>query len=642
MEINLTLTAKTLQLAAHLDHSVTSGGVLYVKNVPERTYLAVTPKQWILLKKFQTSHTVPAVLEAVIDERICPPLGEFYELILKAVRAHILVTPGYTVPSVGAATWPLVMKPKTLRYGLWALLWFGIGLTVALPPSIPKTIPDALAGLALTVLAAAIGAALTGSLIRGAGGEVYVSHRWFIRTADLCMLPPADQQVILIAPLAVFAACTGLLAWHKTEWSLFPLLGFLVTLRPIFFGRVSQLIRVHAKRRLSDSEHDHIFPPNRTPRSRLKLLSISLGNPTTWVEIVYGIVWTMLLAYFVGLLTKMPPWTMAFWTTQGPLLAIGILGSLAVLGAAYVGTELYIYAHNRTAHRRKKMRKTYRRWFGRKRLLTDENARLRAVLRSPLLRTLPPTATHAIAKAFHAQQAGAWKCLHDFDQPVTEVSLILSGTVGVYRKLRSGRRVLHQVLQEDDLVGLHAVADQMHPQFLYRTMTPVVLLRMERAVADDLILSRVKSSAVTNLVLKLPFLARLSLCRNWHMQAVQRFAELSRIQDYKPGDVILQEGYYSENFFIIFEGEAQTTKAGKRRGVMRAGSFFGEIGLLQNSNATAQVSTREEARCLCIPRREFLRFVAHNYTVALELERVSSQRLGRPIFPLTPGNYRTI
>ena len=169
-----------------------------------------------------------------------------------------------------------------------------------------------------------------------------------------------------------------------------------------------------------------------------------------------------------------------------------------------------------------------------------------------------------------------------------------------------------------------------------------VSIAKDRTVADELILSRVKLTQITNLVQKLPFLAKLSLCRNWHMQAVQRFAELSRIQDYKAGDVILQEGYYSENFFIIFEGEAQTTKNGKRRSVMHAGSFFGEIGLLQNSNATAQVAARDEARCLCIPRREFLRFVAHNYTVALELERVSSQRLGRPIFPLSPGNYRTI
>ncbi len=642
MEINLTLTAKTLQLAAQLDHSVTSGGVLYIKNVPERTYLAVTPKQWIVLKKFQVSHTVPSVLEAIIDERICPPLGEFYELILKAVKARILVTPGYTVPTVAATTWPLALKPQRLRFGMWALLLVGIGLTLGLQPALPHSILDALAGIGLLLVTILIGSALGASLIRGAGGEVYLKRRWFICTADICMLPPADQKIILIAPIATFAACMGLLTWYKPEWSFIPLFGFIVMLRPVFFGRLSQLIRVRAERRLSDTDHDQVFPPNRSPRARWKLLVFSLRNPTTWLEIAYGILWALQLIYFVGIITGMPSWTLAFWQTQGPLLAMGILSALAILGVVYGSMETYLYAQVRTAHRRRKMRKLYRRWFGRKRLLTDEHARLRAVLRSPLLRTMPPTATHAIAKAMRPHAVGAWQCLFDFDQPITQVSQILSGSVGVYRKLRSGRRVLHQVLQEDDLVGLHAIADQMHPQFQYRTMTPVVLLQMERTVADELILARMKLTQVVNLVQKLPFLAPLSLCRNWHMQAVQRFAELSRLHDYKPGDVILQEGYYSENFFIIFEGEAQTTKNGKRRSVMRAGMFFGEIGLLQNSNASARVTARDEMRCLCIPRREFLRFVAHNYTVALELERVSSQRLGHPIFPLTPGNYRTI
>ena len=82
------------------------------------------------------------------------------------------------------------------------------------------------------------------SLIRGAGGEVYISHHWFIRTADICMLTPADQKIVLIAPIAAFATCTGLLTWYKPAWSLLPLIGFVVMLRPIFFGRMSQLFRV--------------------------------------------------------------------------------------------------------------------------------------------------------------------------------------------------------------------------------------------------------------------------------------------------------------------------------------------------------------------------------------------------------------
>jgi CRP-like cAMP-binding protein len=72
---------------------------------------------------------------------------------------------------------------------------------------------------------------------------------------------------------------------------------------------------------------------------------------------------------------------------------------------------------------------------------------------------------------------------------------------------------------------------------------------------------------------------------------------------------------------------------------VRGGDFFGEIGLLQNSYPTARVAANDGARSLCIRRKEFLRFVAHNYSVALELERVSSKRLGRPIFPLSRGNF---
>src|SRR5690606_19301503 len=117
-----------------------------------------------------------------------------------------------------------------------------------------------------------------------------------------------------------------------------------------------------------------------------------------------------------------------------------------------------------------------------------------------------------------------------------------------------------------------------------------------------------------------------------------RCAELSRIVNYNDGEVILQNGYYSDSFFIMFEGEAKISSRGQVRGYIHGGDFFGEIGLLQNSNATAQVTASGLTRCLCIPRREFLRFVAHNHTVALELERVSSARLGHPIFPLTPGN----
>jgi CRP-like cAMP-binding protein len=393
---------------------------------------------------------------------------------------------------------------------------------------------------------------------------------------------------------------------------------------------------------LSDAETNYVFSPNRTPGLRLKLLGESLRNPSTWIEIVYGVCWTLALGYFFGVLTDVPPWRVQFWETQGPRLAIAVFGSLAVLGAVYLISEFYLFATDRALVHRNKLRLWYRRMFGRGGIAVDESARLRAILRSPLLRILPAPAQRSIAKAFRPQRFGPWKILHQAEEPASHVSLILSGKVGVYRKLRSGRRVLVQVLCEDEIVGLHSVADREFPNFMYRTLTPVLLLRMDRTVADELVVSQIPATTITSQVQKLPFLSRIKLCENWHIQAVQRCAELSRIVNYKDNDVILQNGFYSDSFFIMFEGEAMISNRGKIRGVIRGGDFFGEIGLLQNSNTTAQVSAGPGTRCLCIPRREFLRFVSHNYTVALELERVSSARLGYPIFPLSQGNFQTL
>lgn len=642
MEINLLLTAIRLQLAPHLAHGELAGGVRMVKNVPERTYLAVTPKQWQILSLFQEPQTVPHLLETIIEQRLCPPLGELYELVLKAVREKILVEANHVPETVPATNWLVSLRPQSLRYFLWTLLVVGLVLTGALHPAFPNSFLDAIISLGALLLAIALGIALSASLLRGAGGEVYVSRGWRVSVLDACMLAPAAQRLVLLAPVTILATATGFLAWQEPEWSFFPLAGLIFVLRPILQGRVNLLIRAAASRRMSDAQHAFIFPLNRTPRMRWRLLRYSLRHPATWKEIGYGIVWTLALGYFVGVVTDVPPWTLTFWEIHGPWLLAVIAASLLILGTIYLGSEFYLYARDRAIARRDTIRLWYRRWFKRQDISTGAEARLRAILRSPLLRLLPPPEQTTLSTALHPHSVGAWRTLHAFDEPVTHVSLILSGKVGVYRKLPSGRRTLIQVLCEDDLVGLHAAADPKHPQFLYRTLTPVVLLRVSWEQAEKLIISRLNQPKLSNLVQKLPFLTRLGLCQHWHLQAIQRFAELSLIKDYEENDIILQEDRFNENFFVMLEGDARITRYGKPRSRVGIGDFFGEIGLLQNSNPTAQVTANHGARCLCIQRAEFLRFVAHNYSVALELERVSSERLGRPIFPMTPGDFRSL
>ena len=641
METNLILTAKKWSLAGQLERTKSFGGVQLVKNIPERTYLGITEKQWSLLQHFKEPRTVPQVLEAAIEERFCPRLGEFYELILKAVRARILVEPGQTVMPVSAVSWPVALKKRSWSLILWGLFFAGLGLTFVHRPELPLDWMHVVVGAVIAVGAYLLGSALAASLLRGAGAEVYFK-RGLICTSDARMLPPAEQRLVAIAPMAIVSACTGFLAWRRPELSFLPLLGLLVLMRPIFGGAINAVIRLSAAVRVSDADHHYIFPPNRTVGKRWRLLRRGLASSGTWLEIGYGVLWTLVLAFFLGGLAEVPPWKLAFWQTEGLRLALAAGVSLGLLALVYIGLESYVFTRDRALARHERLRRWSQRWFGHKKVPTDEAARHRAVVQCPMLRSLPPSDQQALTKAFKEHRVGPWQMLNRADAPVDHVYLILSGQVGVYRQARSGRRILVQVLSEEDLVGLHGAADPQRPDYLYRSITPVVLLQIEWAEAQERILSRVQPDNLVSQVLKIPFLKRIKLCQNWHRQAINRFAELSRVKDYAENEAIIHNGSFSDSFYVILEGDAFVMIGGKRVAVIHPGGYFGEIGLLQNSNATAKVVAQVGTRCLSIPRVDFLRFVAHNYSVALELERVSSKRLGRPIFPLSPGNFRQL
>lgn len=265
---------------------------------PQRTYLAITLKQWRILELFREPKMVPQ-LETIIEQRLCPPLGELYELVLKAVRARILVLPDHVPANVSAVNWAVQVRPTKLRYVVWGLLGVGLGLTAALHPQLPRSFLDTLVSLAVCAVALGLGTVLAASLLRGGGGEVYALCRWGLNLDDVRMLPPRDQTVVLLAPIAVTAAITGFMTWNRPEWSFYSLIALMFLLRPILHGRVGRIIRVNAHHRLSDAEHAFIFPLNRTPRWRWRLLRFSLRQPATWKEIGYGAVWTLAISYFI-------------------------------------------------------------------------------------------------------------------------------------------------------------------------------------------------------------------------------------------------------------------------------------------------------------------------------------------------------
>jgi CRP-like cAMP-binding protein len=650
MDINLILSAQTLHLAPQIKRSQLRNGLIVLKNIETRTYLKVTPEEWVILLRFEKPCMVPSVLGEAIRDRICQPLGETYELVLKAIRAKILLEPGEEPDRVQASDWHSAVRPNVLERPLLLLFCAGLIMAFTFHPRLPTTLNDWVFGIVLLSGALSAGEFLSACMVRGAGGEVYspgwswlsIPPRFRAGTDDCAMLTSEEHTTIAMAKPAMLAAAAGITSWDKPGWAFLSLVGLVLSLRPFFGGEISSLVNVGKERAPSDAEHDFLFPPNRQPSARLALLKRAVANPTTWARIAYGVVWTLALLYWGGRLTDIPPWSLEFWRANGIRIAVAVGGSLVILGSGYLSWEIYHLFRAWTTTRRKLLSDWSRRWFGNVEANLDESARMKIISASPLFNALPPPRRLELARSLVVKKHGPWQNLFgDTDTP-SHVSFIANGKVSLRRKLESGRTVPLQVLSEGDLIGLHNLADPKYPNYRLRSMTPVTLLMMERSVAEKIVETTITQQTLIDSVLKQPFLHRISLCRNWHSQAISRFAKLSSITDYPKGEVILSEGQSVEDFFVIFEGDARVNRNGKDIATIHAGDFFGEIGLMQNSTPNASVIAHNRTRCLRIPRVELLRFVTHNYTVALEIERVSSKRLGRPLFPLKVADFRSI
>ncbi len=649
MDLNLLLSAQSLTLAPQLQQSGSVNGLVVLKNVPARTYLRVTAEEWVILQLFTTPRTVPVALGKAIQERTCIPLGVFYELVLKAFRAQILLEPGAPPEAVRAHDWTWAVRPRILARPLLALLLVGIVMALGFRPRLPSSFDDWASGLALLSAALSFGGFLAACMVRGAKGEVYrPGWRWLaapphfeVDLHDTLMLPAGDQVAIAMAVPAVLATAAGIAAWHRPAWAFLPLLGLMASLRPVLGGRLAALIRVGLGRAPSDSEHNYLFPPNRRPASRARLLWRAIGETTTWARLGYGVLWTLAVLYWVARLGDTPPWSLAFWEANGIRIAQAIGASLFLLGVSYAAWEGYHLAREGARVRRAALRLWKRRWFGGDLAPVDESGRVKALAASPLFSTLQPPQRQELARSMSVRKLGPWRRIAENHGAPARVSVIISGKVSLRRETSSGRTEHLQILSEGDVIGLHDLADPKVSSYRERSMTPVTLLTVDRSLVEKLVVAKLPQSTLADALLKLPFLRQIPLCRHWHLQAISRFARLSSITGYSMGDTILSEGQTVEDFFVIFQGDARVSRKERNLAVIHAGEFFGEIGLMQNSSPNATVVANDGTRCLRIPRIELLRFVTHNYAVALEIERVSSKRLGRPLFPLRSGDFRT-
>jgi CRP-like cAMP-binding protein len=100
-----------------------------------------------------------------------------------------------------------------------------------------------------------------------------------------------------------------------------------------------------------------------------------------------------------------------------------------------------------------------------------------------------------------------------------------------------------------------------------------------------------------------------------------------------PGAVIVTSGDPAEELFVIVDGEVEVVaedadEVPRQRRVLRAGQFFGEVGLLHGTPRNATVRALGPVRLLRLPRAAFERTLTEAPETARTLMQLARKRTG--------------
>lgn len=129
-----------------------------------------------------------------------------------------------------------------------------------------------------------------------------------------------------------------------------------------------------------------------------------------------------------------------------------------------------------------------------------------------------------------------------------------------------------------------------------------------------------------DLILRVPLFTQLTLAQ------AEALSESVVKRRYKRGESIVEQGKNSNALFIILNGRARvvmTDRQGREviLATLRAGDHVGEMSLIDNNAHSANVDAEVLTDVLVLGRKEFMRCLADNSTMALAVMKALVQRL---------------
>lgn len=124
-----------------------------------------------------------------------------------------------------------------------------------------------------------------------------------------------------------------------------------------------------------------------------------------------------------------------------------------------------------------------------------------------------------------------------------------------------------------------------------------------------------------------PVLAEVPLFASLSRRHLKRVASLARTRRFASGAPIVRKGEAGSAFFVLLDGEARVVVPAGRPRRLRAGDFFGEMALFDESPRSADVVADGEVLAMTIGRSAFGKLLRSEPRIAQELLRTLAARL---------------
>ena len=203
-------------------------------------------------------------------------------------------------------------------------------------------------------------------------------------------------------------------------------------------------------------------------------------------------------------------------------------------------------------------------------------------------------------------------------EPGEKLYVVLSGRLEVRRDYAPARSEPVAEMGDGGVFGEIALVRGGVRTRSVRALEKSVLLGLDKADFERLVLTKMSRAAVEDAVQKVGFLEQMDLARNWSHATLTAFARRTKLHEFSEGKIVVQEGTNNHWFFLVHRGELAVTKNQDELRRLKSGDSFGEMSLLSDGIATATVKViSKDASCLAISGADFLDFVTKDFVVGL-------------------------